>query len=69
MADPSPYSYCCRARQRFVLGIVGENPEIELGVEVADLVVRWEPKILLRIRFCPFCGVAIDGRQPLRIAE
>ena len=40
----------------------------EMPVEAGDLVVEWTPQIVMRIRFCPFCGAKIDPtRDPARM--
>ncbi len=59
-------AYCCQLRRKFVLGIIAEDRSIDYPVDVADIVVEWEPKILIRIRFCPFCGTKIPPAAPTR---
>jgi len=60
-------SYCCQMRRRFFVGIVAEDRAVPLPVDLADCVVCWEPIIVFRIRFCPFCGVRLDPQQPVRV--
>lgn len=64
MSDPK--LYCCKMRERFVLGIVLENPKIDIGSDAVDCIDFGDGtgKPTIRIRFCPFCGVAVKG--PLR---
>lgn len=59
--------YCCRMRQKFLVGILGEDVGVEAPLELADFVVNWEPKPCLSLRFCPFCGTRIPPDAKLRV--
>jgi len=61
--------FCCAMRRHFLFGIVGEECEPDnpakakpVPVEAVDFI-EWPdgggPPIV-RIRFCPFCGKAIE---------
>ncbi len=55
-------------RKHFLIGIIGvaQGPA---PTESADFVVSWEPKILIAIKYCPFCGKQIDVvKEQLRTA-
>lgn len=62
-------AFCCRMRERYVLGIVGENPRVETPVEAADFIdfdaEHPDGKCVVKIKFCPFCGKPVEG--PLRV--
>lgn len=58
-------NYCCEMRRHFVVGILGETRG-EMPLEVADFVVAWEPKIIIAIRYCPFCGNKINKDETTR---
>lgn len=61
--------YCCAMRRHFVLGIVGVRANEEMPTDMADYVMEWEPKLVISIHYCPFCGEDIDiDKNPLRIA-
>lgn len=55
-------------RQHFILGIMGVRESGPAPVDAADFVIQFEPKIIIAIKYCPFCGAAIDGKQTLGIA-
>lgn len=61
--------FCCKLRERFVLGIAAENPAVPVPADAVDCIDFGDgtEKPIIRIRFCPFCGTAVKG--PLRIAE
>lgn len=66
-------TYCCAMRARFVLGIVAENPAYPTPSSVIDYM-DWDAKLedgtaVLRIAFCPFCGVRIGEHGKLRVAQ
>lgn len=59
-------SFCCRLRERFLIGVIAENPKVVVRPDDVDwtLSTKGEPPVI-RIAFCPFCGQAVDG-QPVR---
>lgn len=61
-------NFCCRMRERYLVGIVAENAAVKEPPEVLDFMdfdVKTEDgRPVLRIRFCPFCGKPVGG--PLR---
>lgn len=61
--------WCCKMRERFVLGIIAENPNVDIGADAVDCIDfgASKSKPVIKIRFCPFCGVAVRG--PLRITD
>ena len=59
-------TYCCAMRKHYVLGIVGSRKDEPVPIEAADFVEQWSPKVVLRIRYCPFCGVELHGDQTTR---
>lgn len=64
-------TYCCAMRERFLIGIIAENPALPMPTDAVDMMDFEEKDSLgrpvIRIRFCPFCGKAATG--PLRIAK
>lgn len=62
-------NYCCPMREKFLLGIVAENPEVPTPSDAVDFIdfdaKREDGKPVLRIKFCPFCGKPPAG--PLRM--
>ena len=62
--------YCCKMRERFVLGIVAENATVPMSVDVVDYQdfenLATDGRPFLKILFCPFCGRRISG-GPLRL--
>jgi hypothetical protein len=62
--------YCCKMREKFVLGIVAER-EVPCHADAADFMdfdqVTQDGRPILRIKFCPFCGKPVTG--PLRVAD
>lgn len=66
----SELTYCCTLRKKFLLGIIGEDPDVAMPIEAVDAIdwdsrdSRGRPVII--IRYCPFCGVEI-GKGPRRI--
>ena len=52
--------FCCQMRRKYLVGIVAENPEIPQPTEAVDFIdfeaEHPEGKIVMRIKFCPFCG-------------
>ena len=59
--------YCCNMREYFVIGIIGKRSDIEAPTDMADFIVAWEPKIIVRIKYCPFCGKEVTDDQVVRI--
>lgn len=61
--------FCCPMRAKYLLGIVAEATEIPQPVEAADFIdfdmPHPEGKLVIKIKYCPFCGKAID-RGPVR---
>jgi hypothetical protein len=64
---PSESKYCCLMRRHFIFGIIGERAGEDAPVDTADFIVQWEPKPIIGIKFCPFCGKAIDASQEMRV--
>lgn len=62
-------SYCCLMRQKFLIGIVKEDTTVKSPADVLDFMdfdnVAADGRPILRIKWCPFCGVAVKG--PLRV--
>jgi hypothetical protein len=59
--------YCCEMRRHFLLGIVAELEEPP-PVDVVDFVVNFETEpTLIALRYCPFCGLRIQGDSTLRV--
>lgn len=58
-------------RERYQIGIVGENVAVPEPVEAADFIdfeaVHPAGKLVVNIRFCPFCAKEIKG--PRRIQD
>lgn len=48
--------YCCSMRRHFLVGIVATRKDEPTPIEVVDFVVEWEPKMIIRIKYCSFCG-------------
>lgn len=59
--------YCCKMREKFVIGVVATNESVPMPTELADHVLHWGKKILFATSFCPFCGTKIDHTQTLRV--
>jgi hypothetical protein len=61
-------SYCCKMREKFILGIVAER-NVPCPSDAADFMdfdqATPAGKPILRIKFCPFCGKPVAG--PLRV--
>lgn len=58
--------YCCPMREHFLIGIVGVAKGIA-PADAVDFVIDFDaPKPVIAIKYCPFCGTKIDGKQPLR---
>ena len=62
-------TYCCKMREKFLVGIIAENPQLPTPVDAADFMdydaKADDDRPILRIKFCPFCGKPIAG--PLRV--
>ena len=54
-------------RRHFLIGIVSckEGPA---PTDVADFVIAFEPTIVIAIKYCPFCGTQINGKQTLGVS-
>jgi len=61
-------SYCCSMRRHFFLGITGVRADEEMPVEAVDFIDVWEPKMIVNVRFCPFCGKDVSD-ETLRVVE
>lgn len=59
--------YCCKMREKFVIGVVATNESVPTPTEMADHVLHWGKKIIFATSFCPFCGTKIDHSQTLRV--
>ncbi len=61
--------YCCGMRRYFLFAIVGQRGDEDAPVEMADFIVVWEPTIVIRMKFCPFCGVELPEKDTLRLTK
>lgn len=65
-------SFCCEMRRRFLISIVGEFLEAPKPKDLVDFLdfdqKDQEGKPIIRIKFCPFCGVATP-KGPLRVPK
>lgn len=64
--------WCCKAREKFLLGIQAVNktvPDEEVLDHVTDFKRPGDGKIQIQISYCPFCGTKIDGNQLLRVVH
>jgi len=61
--------YCCDMRRYFLFAIVGERRGEEKPVDMVDFVIAWEPTIVIRMKFCPFCGVELPPGDTLRLTK
>lgn len=61
-------NYCCGMRERFVVGIVGVNEDAKDPPEIVDFAIAFSPRLVIAIKYCPFCAKQIDvTEQQLRI--
>lgn len=61
-------SYCCPMRRHFVMGLIGVRAGEPAPVEASDFVVDFTAKpMILRIKFCPFCGARLGADQTVRV--
>lgn len=60
-------TFCCPMRRHFLVGIIGVREDEPAPVDVADFVIQWEPKVLIRIKHCPFCGDELPREALMRI--
>jgi hypothetical protein len=61
--------YCCGMRRYFRFGITGVSKTEQAPTEIVDFVTQWEPKIVVRIKHCPFCGEVIPPDADVRITN
>lgn len=58
-------SYCCKMREKYLLGIVSENLSVPTPTDVVDFTdfdaKTSDGRSVLRIKFCPFCGRPVEG--------
>lgn len=59
-------TYCCAMRRHFLIGIIGTRRGEPAPIDLADYVVEWEPKIVIRIKHCPFCGKVLPDDDTVR---
>lgn len=61
--------YCCKMREKFLIGIVADNRDLPTPTDAADFIdfdsVTEDKRPVIRIKFCPFCGKPVTG--PLRV--
>lgn len=51
-------------RRHFLVGIVAERKDESAPVEACEFIADFSMKpMIIRIKFCPFCGKSIDQRQ------
>lgn len=65
--------YCCKLREKFVIGIVGVNEDLPDPVDIVELI-DFEKKSpngfpIIYLPFCTFCGRKIDRNEHRRIVE
>lgn len=63
-------SPCCKMAARFLIAIVGEDPDYPVPIDMVDFIVDWDndPPVM-HYRFCPFCGKHTDiDLTDLRVA-
>lgn len=58
--------YCCGMRRYILFGIVGLRTDEQAPIELVDFVTQWEPNIVVRIKYCPFCGTEIPPNDTMR---
>lgn len=62
-------TYCCKMREKFLVGLIAEAVDIPVPVEAVDFVdfdaKSNDGKPVLMIKFCCFCGKPVAG--PLRV--
>lgn len=66
-------AFCCSMREHFVLGIVAQRREGPAPVDVMDFVDLEKQtdygRPVIRIKFCPFCGKAVDGPVQVQLED
>ena len=71
MADE--VEYCCKMREKFVVGILGINPTVPEPVDLVDFldfdVKTPGGRPILHIKYCPFCGKLIPRDSVKRVVE
>jgi hypothetical protein len=72
MAESGP-TYCCKMREKFVVGIIGVNADVPEPVDLIDFldfdVKTPGGRPILHIRFCPFCGKSVPREATKRVVE
>ena len=54
-------------RRHFLIGLVGVRADEPVPIEAGEFVADFEAKpMIVRIKFCPFCGAKIDAGQTVR---
>jgi len=66
MTDDLHEKYCCAMRRHFLVGVVATREGEEIPTEAVDFALAFEPKLLIRIKFCPFCGEEIPQSNTMR---
>ena len=59
-------NYCCPMRRHVLVGIVSTREDEEAPVEMADFIICWEP-IVIRIKYCSFCGEEVPYDDTVRV--
>lgn len=58
-------TYCCRMREKYLIGILAENTRVPTPVEAVDFMDfdqrAPDGRPILVIKFCPFCGSTRKG--------
>lgn len=58
-------TFCCKMREKFLIGIVAENPHVPVPTEAIDFMdfehKTPDGKPVLRIKWCCFCGSKETG--------
>ena len=78
MSDPTPpvpEPYCCRMREVYLIGIVGQRVDVPDPENLVDFI-DWERslpgmKTVIRIAFCPFCAKAppLDSPKQTKVTS
>jgi len=67
--DGASSSFCCTMREKYILGIVAEAPNIPTPPDVVDFIdfdtLLPDGRQMLEIKYCPFCGVYVKGPKRL----
>lgn len=70
---PVEPTWCCGMRRRFLIGLMMEFVKEPKPPELVNFL-DWDrkgptDKPVIKIKFCPFCGKEIFGKDPDRIGD